>query len=62
MIVVTWYCQRCGKEIRSKEFFNVAPMDTIDAHDEMCEECLNELWELRKRQKVEIDEFWKRGK
>ena len=59
MILVTWFCSRCGRKVRAKKFYNVQPMDAIDAHDEVCNDCMKEYEALRKRQKAEIDEFWK---
>lgn len=62
MILVTWFCQRCGKKVKARRYKNVTPYDFIDPHEEMCSECAKAYEDMMARQKDELQAFWKERK
>ena len=55
MIRVTWFCRRCGKEIKTEDLILLDPREHCE---ELCDECKKEYDKLRAKQRDELDRFW----
>jgi DNA-directed RNA polymerase subunit RPC12/RpoP len=62
MIKVIWYCARCGRRVRHKDYYNVHPYDHLELHDEWCYACEKEYKEIKARHEAEENEFLKGAK
>ena len=61
MVRVIWFCKRCNKHIRVKEYNLEHPADFVKLCDEYCQNCIAEYEAMKSRQEEERMTFLKGG-
>ena len=65
MIRIEWFCKRCGKKIKEKQYDLVAGYEAVNEGiitEDFCEDCMVEYEALKCRQQEERRLFWEADK